>query len=70
MTDNEVIMALECCTKHAHICHNECPLFGERRVHCDMYLMKEALALINRQKSEIKKLKSVIKAMAEDDIHD
>lgn len=57
-TDDEVIKALECCTNC--ICNHaktdtECPLV--KMAFCKNYLMKQSLALINRQKAEIEKLK-------------
>ncbi len=52
MTDNEIIKALECCSKED--CGN-CPVskFGS----CIDNTMEEALALINRQKGEIERLR-------------
>lgn len=55
MTDNEVIKALECCTKDG--CSN-CPLYvPESTGICVKRIMFGALNLINRQKAEIEKLK-------------
>ena len=60
MTDNEIIKALECCTRHSG-CFNgtkNCPLehyhYG---TDCSLRLVLKALDLINRQKVEIKKLR-------------
>ena len=58
MTDNEIIKALECCTNC--ICNHaktdtECPLV--KMSFCKNYLMKESLALINRQKEDIEHYK-------------
>ena len=55
MTDNEVIKALECCRDSN--C-NECPIEG-----CTDSIIRNALALIKRQKAEIELLK---KAKADD----
>lgn len=65
MTDHkftdDVIKALECCTNC--ICNHaktdtECPLV--KMDFCKNYLMKQSLALINRQKAEIESLKKVL----------
>ncbi len=56
MTDNEIIKALECCSKNPNdsVCYeSKCPLFGQK---CIDVLPKNALSLINRQKTEIKSL--------------
>lgn len=52
MTDNEIIKALECCSKAD--CNN-CPAskFG----NCIDIVMEEAIALIDRQKGEVERLK-------------
>ena len=66
MTDNEIIKALECCTNC--ICNHaktdtECPLV--KMSFCKNYLMKESLALINRQKAEIERLHNEVKEKTE-----
>ena len=58
--DDEVIKALECCTNC--ICNHaktdtECPLV--KMAFCKNYLMKQSLALINRQKAEIERLERI-----------
>lgn len=65
MTDNEIIKALECCSK-AHGVRDcislNCPLFDKERhlylcIHGDTDLFGISLDLITRQKAEIEKLK-------------
>ncbi len=59
MTDNEIIKALECCSKNSReLCVLECPIF--RTAGCIEELHKAVFALINRQKEEIEKLKGII----------
>lgn len=61
MADNEIIKALECCANNTNdsVCYeNKCPLFGQK---CIDILSKNALDLINRQKAEIERLKTVKK---------
>ena len=59
MTDNEVVKALECCSKAdcdnfcSDICP-QCPYKNER--YCAAEISKDALSLINRQKAEIERL--------------
>ena len=55
MTDNEIINALECCTIREMDCKN-C-LNKNQGLHCIYETMKLALDLINRQKTEIERLK-------------
>lgn len=55
-TDDEIIKALECCLEDVANCNN-CPY--ER--YCDMHennMLRDTLALINRQKAEIERLKN------------
>ena len=55
MTDEQIIKALECCLEDVANCNN-CPY--ER--YCGMYednMLRDTLALINRQKAEIEQLK-------------
>lgn len=54
MTDNDIIKALECCSKDTYIC-KECQLYVERK--CMRKLNSLALDLINRQQAEIERLK-------------
>lgn len=57
MTDNEIIKALECCTKsdtNENYC-DPCPYLHEK--YCAAKISKDALDLINRQKAEIEMLK-------------
>ena len=57
MTDNEIIEALECCSKDdGRGCPEDCPCY-ERDCAKDLYFIeKQAVDLINRQKAEIKSL--------------
>lgn len=69
MTDNEVIKALECCMNEESKLFNcvgcafmECKM-GQKR-ECTYYMLKSALDLINRQKSDlIKKDKELLEAL-------
>ena len=57
MTDNEIIKALECCSKNPLNCR-ECGYKGRcNRIDCYDYLKRDALDLINRQQAEIERLK-------------
>lgn len=53
MTDEQVIKALECCTKKYGCC--DCPLENDEL--CMITINKEALSLIKRQQAEIYNLK-------------
>ena len=57
MTDNEIIKALECCGSGHGNC-NDCPYDVETCITTEgkIFLMKDALDLINRQKAEIERL--------------
>ena len=56
MTDNEIIKALECCSKNSReLCVLECPIF--RTAGCIEELHKAVFTLINRQKEELKWLR-------------
>lgn len=55
MTDSEIVKALECCL--IKDCDN-CPF---DQFKCEPGLEKESLALINRQKAEIERLKTFCK---------
>lgn len=57
MTDNEIIKALECCSK-SHCGVDKCPLNKNTAStkDCITQLSINALDLINRQKAEIEKL--------------
>ena len=58
MTDNEIIKALECCSKNPLNCR-ECGYKGRcNRIDCYDYLKRDALDLINRQQSEIERLQT------------
>ncbi len=73
MTDNEIIKALECCTKHKHLCFGVlCPCFDECQGDTS-FLGKLVLDLLNRQKAEIERLQKelsekqeIIKRLCED----
>ena len=58
MTDEQIVKALECCTR-GKICR-ECPLKTEDR--CMSIIRGDALDLINRQKAEIERLTKRIKS--------
>lgn len=71
MTDNEIIKALECLCGSALKCR-ECPYSPRYQFPlCQQQVAKHALALINRQKAEIEKLrennKAIMQTMA--DVH-
>lgn len=55
MIDNDIITALECCTKHHYF--TNCPL-RENNAGCITKLMSAARDIINRQKTEIERLKA------------
>ncbi len=59
MTDNEIIKALECCSKDRALttkdCMHGCPYFNV--LDCRRHCMRDALDLINRLKAEIERLK-------------
>lgn len=57
MTDEEIIKALECCTKHTKCM--ECSNLGN--VDCMTKVMQNSLDLINRQKAEIERLRNTVK---------
>ena len=52
MIDAEIIKALECCSEYKTFC-DECSYRLKRVEYCDSDLLKDAIALINRQKAEI-----------------
>lgn len=59
MTDNEIIKALECCTSDWSPCMADCKYDADvvNSQECMENLMRDALALINRQKAEIERLR-------------
>lgn len=61
MTDNDIVKALECCTKGLE-CKN-CPANPHKGNYgyCTGLLLKGTLDLINRQKDEIERLNDKIK---------
>ena len=60
MTDNEIIKALECCTDESYENCNECP-YSTDTLSCErLKLLEDSLDLINRQKSEIERLKKEV----------
>ena len=61
MTDNEIIKALECCTKDDDNKCYECPYDREYYYECKLNVMKETLNLINRKDAEIERLQTVKK---------
>ena len=62
MTDNEIIKALECCSKHRNTCRKNCPLDSTCNTvrDCLFELSRITLDLINRQKAEIERLQKNI----------
>ena len=56
MTDEQIIKALECCSEHNTFCKG-CSYKHKTVEYCDSDLFKDAVALINRQKAEIERLK-------------
>lgn len=58
MTDNEIMEALEHCSKCIYGNCPECPMYEVDG--CDSELMKRALDLVKRQQAEIDKLHEVI----------
>ena len=60
MTDNEIIKALECCSKQ-YACNEECPLCDiDNIAYCIPTLLGNTLDLINRQKAEIERLQQPV----------
>ena len=55
MTDEQVIKALECCTKKYGCC--DCPLENDEL--CMITINKEALSLIKRQQAVIERLQEI-----------
>ena len=51
MTDNEIIKALECCSNQMYACTDK---------QCKAKTLANALDLINRQKAEIDRLRSLV----------
>ncbi len=60
MTDNEIIKALECCERAENCGHCHYDQDYKEMKDCTSALAKDALALINRQKAEIERLKKFI----------
>ena len=56
-TDEEIVKAVECCSEPCCVC-DECPLYCVGANCSSFELHRYALDLINRQKSEIERLKS------------
>ena len=64
MTDNEIIKALECCTKTEFISDcAKCEMFA---FDCKDILIENALDLINRQKAEVERLEDKIFVLEND----
>lgn len=61
MTDNEIIKALECCTKTEFI--SDCAKCEMLAFDCKDTLIENALNLINRQKVEIARLNIELQSM-------
>ncbi len=66
MTDNELLKALECCETGERRCA-ECPLpEDERHLGCCDDIKLKAVAVIRRQRSEIKILNEMLKKAIEE----
>lgn len=68
LTDNEIVKALEICSKYTDVrnCEN-CPL----KPNCDVNVLETlSLDLINRQKEEIERLEVEVKSLVEHGIHE
>ena len=64
MTDNEIMKALECCTKTEFISDcAKCEMFA---FDCKDILIENALDLINRQKAEVERLEDKIFVLEND----
>ena len=64
MTDNEIIKALECCTKTEFISDcAKCEMFA---FDCKDILIENAIDLINRQKAEVERLEDKIFVLEND----
>lgn len=61
MTDDKIIKALQCCGSEttALTCY-DCPLLDRGRPSCYFKNAKNALDLIERQKTEIDRLKTIV----------
>ena len=55
MTDNEIIKALECCSKITFSCDG-CPLKHLKYSECYELVIRSTLDLINRQQAEIEQI--------------
>ncbi len=66
MTDEQIIKALECCSKKD--C-KQCPAFDEN-IECGENLITLALDLINRKNAEVERYKGVIKILESDVKHE
>lgn len=65
MSDEEIIEALElCCTQDGSIPCYDCPCWDDGVQKCEGLNYADVLGLINRQKAEIKKLKSKNKILS------
>ena len=60
MTDNDIIKALECCSKITFSCDG-CPLKHLKYSECYELVIRSTLDLINRQKAEIEKCENIIR---------
>ena len=76
MTDNEIIKALECCIASSTVLAcADCPLLdtreciGKPKTYVSNYIVEQGIDLINRQRAEIERLKSMNQAKL-DTIHD
>ena len=68
MTDNEIVKALECCllsNTHQEEDCNKCPLEDTPYTICQNLMAFHSLALINRQKAEIERLKAALNCYEE-----
>ena len=67
MTDNEIIMALECCGQNVEFEHcADCPFNNLSKAICTIRLSRVALDFINRQKAENSNLSSDLTSLKKD----
>ena len=57
MNDNDIIKALECCSSNRVGCP-ECPAYNYGSGQCVDEILQHAIDLINRQRTEIERLKA------------
>lgn len=65
MTDEQIIKALECCSKITFSCDG-CPLKHLKYSECYEFVIRSALDLINRQKADILSLQNKVELLEQD----